>query len=147
MPSSMRILASQGDVQDGSLAFSQGSTRKGGGCTCATKFFSAIRRQSKVYLDTVVTADETWVSFSTPETKEQSKQCIAKGSKPPVKALKGPSEKKVMVVPFFDPKGLIYTHYVPRGQTINADYFIEILKRFLRFLRKRRPHKGYTGWV
>ena len=115
--------------------------------SCATAFLSAIRKQSKAYLDTVVTTDESWVSFSTPETKEQSKQWVAKGSKPPVKALKTFSEKKVMIIPFFDSKGLIYTHYVPKGQTINADYFITVLKTFLRALRERRPHKWSIGWV
>lgn len=114
---------------------------------CADLFLKAIRKESRAYLDMVVTTDETWVSFSTPETKEQSKQWVKKGSKPPVKALKCPSEKKVMVVPFFDSTGLIYTHYVPKGATINAEYFVGILKTFLKVLKARRPHKWNTGWA
>ncbi len=114
---------------------------------CAELFLAALRRESYAYLDQVVTTDETWISFTTPETKEQSRQWVKKGSRPPTKALVTRSEKKVMVIPFFDSEGLIYTNYVPKNTTVNADYFIGVLGNFLKALQARRPHKWNTGWV
>ncbi len=36
-----------------------------------------------------------------------------------------------MVHAFFDDEGHIYTNYVPRGKTVNANYIVEGLSRFL----------------
>ncbi len=60
----------------------------------AKELINHVQRYSMDYLRTVVTTDETWISFSTPETKEQSKQWLPKGSRPPTKALKTATEKK-----------------------------------------------------
>jgi len=38
---------------------------------------------------------------------------------------------KQMVLAFFNAKGVIYTNYVPRGETVNADYIKKALARFL----------------
>ena len=45
--------------------------------------------------------DETMVSLSTPERKEQSKQWLPKGSPAPVKAKTQASRRKRMVLAFF----------------------------------------------
>ena len=40
--------------------------------------------------------------------------------------------------PFFDNTGMIYLHWVPTGQTVNKEYYVEVLREFRkRFLRKR----------
>jgi hypothetical protein len=69
--------------------------------------------------------DETMVSYHTPETKKASKQWIKKGLPGPIKAKLHASRTKQMLLAFFDSKGLIYTHIVPRGSTINADYILK----------------------
>ena len=39
--------------------------------------------------------------------------------------------------PFFDSIGMIYMHWVPTGQTVNKEYYIEVLREFRkRFLGK-----------
>ena len=40
---------------------------------------------------------------------------------------------------FFDSKGLIYTHIVPRGATINGNYIVMALGKFMRIWRRRGP--------
>ena len=62
----------------------------------------------------IVTMDESWVSHFLPETKEQSKQWSPKGAKPPRKAKRVESQKKLMYVLFFDAKGAVYQHFVPK---------------------------------
>ncbi len=39
---------------------------------------------------------------------------------------------KQMVLAFFDSKGLVYTHYAPRGTTVNAKYIVDALCKFLK---------------
>ncbi len=46
---------------------------------------------------------------------------------------------KQVLVAFFDNKGLVYTHIVPRGVTINANYTIIVLGKFMKHLRIKRP--------
>ena len=38
---------------------------------------------------------------------------------------------------FFDSTGMIYMHWVPTGQTVNKEYYVEVLREF----RKRFPGK------
>ena len=42
------------------------------------------------------------------------------------------------MIPFFDSTGMIYMHWVPPGQIVNKEYYIEVLREFWkRFLGKR----------
>ena len=67
------------------------------------------------FLASIVTMDESAVSFHTPESKKQSMQWLLKGSPGPIKARTQASRKKQMVFSFFDAKGLIYQHYAEIG--------------------------------
>ena len=41
------------------------------------------------------------------------------------------------MIPFFDSTGMIYMHWVPIGQTVNKEYYVEVLREFRkRFLGK-----------
>ena len=71
------------------------------------------------------------MSFHTPESKEQSKQWLPKGTPGPIKARVHASRRKEMVLAFFDNRGMIYTNYVDVGTTVNADYVVDVLSRFL----------------
>ncbi len=51
-------------------------------------------QHGKAFLSSIVTCDESWVNFYTPELKNQSKQWLPKGSKPPIKAKTAASNKK-----------------------------------------------------
>jgi hypothetical protein len=55
------------------------------------------------------------------------------------KAKVAASRTKQMMVMFFDKKGLVYTHILPRGITINANYTIIILGKFMKHIRNKRP--------
>jgi histone-lysine N-methyltransferase SETMAR len=103
---------------------------------------AAVHRRSKVMLDAIVTMDETMVSYHTPETKKQSKQWIPG----PLKAQVHASRTKQIVVAFFDSRGIIYTHIVPRGATINATYTIKVLATFLEHFKKRPAMAAQQWW-
>ena len=40
---------------------------------------------------------------------------------------------------FFDSTGIIYMHWVPTGQTDNKEYYIEVLREFMKRFRRKRP--------
>jgi Transposase. len=113
----------------------------------AKDFKSAYFKTGKAFLDSIVTMDESWILYSTPEMKRMSAQWLTKGSNPPKKAKVVGSEKKLMLIAFFDSKGMIYQTYLPKGHTINSDYYIKVLSTFLKHLRKKRPEKIAQGWL
>ena len=56
----------------------------------------------------------------------------------PKKARQSKSTLKLLVFPFFDSTGMIYMHWVPTGQTVNKENYVEVLREFRkRFLGKR----------
>ena len=40
---------------------------------------------------------------------------------------------------FFDSTGMIYMHGVPTGQTVNKEYYVEVLREFRKRFRQKRP--------
>ena len=89
-------------------------------------------------LDALVTYDESWIYCYDPETKRQSSQWKHAGSPRPKKTRQSKSTHKLLMVPFFDSIGMIYMHWVPTGQTVNKEYYVEVLREFRkRFCRKR----------
>ena len=41
--------------------------------------------------------------------------------------------------PFFDGTGMIYMHWVPTGQTVNKEYYVEVLREFRKRFRRKSP--------
>ena len=81
--------------------------------------------------------DESWIYCYDPETKRQSCQWKNVGSPGPKKARQSKSTHKLMMIPFFDTTGMIYMHWVPTGQTVNKEYYVELLREFRkRFCRR-----------
>ena len=79
------------------------------------------------FLSNVITGGETWVYAYDPETKTQSSQWKSLGSPRPKKARQVRSNIKSMLICFFDQKGTVHTEFVPRGQTVNAAFYIEVM--------------------
>ena len=44
----------------------------------------------------------------------------------------------VMIITFFDSKGIIHREFVPTGQKITSDYYLEVLKRLMATIRRIR---------
>ena len=82
--------------------------------------------------------DESWIYCYDPETKRQISQWKHAGSPKPKKARQSKSTHKLLMIPCFDSTGMIYMHWVPTGQTVNKEYYVEVLKEVRkRFLGKR----------
>lgn len=86
-----------------------------------------------------ITTDETWVHYYTPETKMQSKQWTEPGCSAPKKAMVVKSAGKVMASVFWDSKGILMIDYLPSGQTINGNYYANLLDRLHQNIQQKRP--------
>ena len=98
------------------------------------------------FLSNVITGDETWVYAYDPETKTQSSQWKSLGSPQPKKARQVRS--KSMWIYFFDQKGIVHKEFVPPGQTVNAAFYVEVLKRLWENVRRKRPDQWQNNkWL
>ena len=74
------------------------------------------------FLKNIVTEDETWVYGCDVETKMESSQWIGKRSPRPKKARMSRSKIKVLLVVFYDWKGIVHREFVPCGQMVNTSF-------------------------
>ena len=90
-------------------------------------------------LDALVTCDESWIYCYNPETKRQSSLWKHASSPRPKKARQSKSNHKLLMIPFFDSTGMIYIHWVTTGQTVNKEYFVEVLRKIRKRFHWKRP--------
>jgi histone-lysine N-methyltransferase SETMAR len=97
------------------------------------------------FLNTIITGDESWVYGYDPETKSQSSQWKHSSSPRPKKARQVRSNVKVMLTAFFDSRGVVHHEYAPQGQTINKEYYRDVLRRLRDAVRRKRQDLWSTG--
>ena len=89
-------------------------------------------------LDGLVTCDESWIYYYDPKSKWQSSLWEHDGYPRPKKTRQSKSTHKLLMIPFFHSTGMIYVHWITNGQTVNKEYYVEVLREFRkRFFRKR----------
>ena len=79
------------------------------------------------FLKKVITGDESWVYGYGPEKKGQFSQWKLPGSPPLKKVWQSRSKIKTMLTVFFDWEGVVHHQYAPLGQTINKEYYLNVL--------------------
>ena len=58
------------------------------------------------------------------------------------------SKTKVMLLAVFDSEDIIHHEYAPGGQTINKEFYLEVLRRLRESVRRKRPEKWQDGdWI
>ena len=68
------------------------------------------------------------------------------GSPRPKMATQNKSTHKLLMIPFFFYcSGLIYMHWFPTGQTVNKEYYVEVLREFRKRLRRKKPAHFKSG--
>ena len=92
----------------------------------AEDFIRKFEQQGDVFLNTIITVDETWVYYYEPESKTQSSIWTHPSSPPPKKARVTKSAMKKMFIFFFEVQGVVLAHGVPQGQTVNAAYYSKV---------------------
>ena len=44
-----------------------------------------------------------------------------------------------MLIVFFDWKGIVHHEFVPRGETVNKEFYLKVMKRLRESVRRKRP--------
>ena len=88
-------------------------------------------------LKKVITSDESWVYGYDLETKQQSSQWKRPDEPRPKKERQSRSHVKSILIIFFDCEGVVHYEFAPRGQTVNKEYYVEVLKRLRNAVRRK----------
>ena len=58
------------------------------------------------------------------------------------------SIRPALLIIFFDCEGVVHYEFAPRGQSINKEYYLEVLKRLRDAVRRKRPRFWSSGdWL
>ncbi|GFR18102.1 HTH_48 domain-containing protein [Trichonephila clavata] len=80
----------------------------------ALTFLERYHNEGEDFLDHIVTGDETWVAYVTPESKQQSMEWRHSSSPKRVKFKQTISARKIMCTVFWDRKGVLLVEFLPR---------------------------------
>jgi len=105
----------------------------------------AVRAERGLFLDSVVTVDEMWVHYFTPESKLSSVKWRHSGSPKPKKAKIMFSAGKIMATIFLDSKGVLYVDFLTECHTINAEYYSALLKGPVKTAIKNKRKRVQTS--
>jgi hypothetical protein len=104
--------------------------------------------QNPDFLSSIITCDESWIRHYDLESNQQSSVWKHKDSPAPKKFRTAPLSGKVMLILFFDLKGIILQHWLPQKQTVNGVYYANTLKTHLgNAIRKKRPEFLTKRWL
>ena len=87
----------------------------------------------------------TWLYHCDPEKKQQSIEWRHSDSPCPKKFLAQKSAGKVLASIFWDQDAILLIDYLPKGQTINAEYYSSLLVKLKDILKGKRRGKVTKG--
>jgi hypothetical protein len=105
--------------------------------------------EGSIFLQRVITGDESWIYEHDPETRRQSEEWKHGGSPCSKKARKSHSKiRSCPSVVFFFLRGLVQHEFVPHGRTVNAAFNVEVLKLLHECVRRvRRELWTEKNWI
>ena len=114
-------------------------------CQSSEQLLEYFRRDPNDFLSRLVTMDEIWLYHYYPETKQRSVEWWHTGSPRPKKFRVQKSAGKVLDSIFWDQDGILLTDYLPKGQTINEEYYSSLLVQLKDILMENRRGKVKKG--
>ena len=116
-------------------------TRRSGACRCVRTFSSVLKPNQTCW-------EESSIFEYDPKTKNQSLQWKSPESPRQKKARQSQSKVKLMLIAFFDVRGIVHMEFLLQGQTINQHVYKEILRCLLcSVLKKRRELWQDNSWL
>lgn len=112
---------------------------------CSQKNLEIFDEYGEEFLSNIITEDETTLTLYLPESRRESSEWKLPGEKPTKKMRSSSSHRRVMMLSvFWDRHGIIMTDFAPKGTTINAQYYSNLV-RCAR--KKRRKQKNTPLWL
>jgi histone-lysine N-methyltransferase SETMAR len=96
------------------------------------------QKRSKLFLDKMITGDESWL-FTV--NMKRKKQHLKPGEHGKVYVKPDPHRKKFMLCVFWDKKGVIYWEWLGGKEKLNADRYCKQLRALAEVLPEKRPEK------
>ena len=94
--------------------------------------------QTKI-INEIITGDETWCFAYDPETKRQSSEWVGEKSPRPKELKFQRSRIKIMLIIFFDSRGVVNKEFVPKGKRVNAEFYKGIMDRLMKRIQRVLP--------
>jgi len=116
-------------------------------CQSSKQLLEFFRHNPNDFLPQLVTMDETWLYHYDPETKQQSMEWQYSGSTQPKKFQVQKSAGKVLTSIFLDQDSILLIDYLPKGHTINAEYYSSLLVQVKDILKEKCLGKFTKGVV
>ncbi len=103
----------------------------------------------ELFVQSVVTGDETWVCTKEPESRFESTVWLPPKSPRPKKARSIPGSKKTMLTLFCDAKGMVLIDFLEPKEKINSERYCQTLSKLKEALRCKRPQlwAGRQFWI
>jgi len=114
-------------------------------CQSSEQLSEFFRRDPNDFLSRLVTTDETWLFHYDPDTKQQLMEWRHSGSSCPKKFRVQKSAGKIVALIFWDQDGIFLIDYLPKGHTINAEYYSSLLVQLKNILKEKRHGKFAKG--
>jgi len=80
------------------------------------------------FLSKAIMGDESWCYWYDPETKQASSQWKTPTSPRPKIARQVRSNVKMMLIVFFDVRGIVHQEFIPPGQIVNQEFYLEVFR-------------------
>ena len=113
--------------------------------SCLSNFWIFFWCNPNDFLSRLVTMDETWLYHYDPETKQQSMELWHSSSPCPKKFWVQKSAGKVLASIFWNQDSILLIDYLPKGLTINVDYYLSLLVQLKDILKEKRCRKFTKG--
>ena len=94
------------------------------------------------FLSRLLTMDETWLYHYDSETKQQSVEWRHSVLPRPKKFRVQKSAGKVLASIFWDQDDILFIDYLPKVQTMNAEYYSSLLVQLKDILKEKTPAAG-----
>ena len=112
-------------------------------CRCETsnENLKLMQLNWNLFMQRIVTGDETWIHHYDPEMKQQSMQWKHSGSPSPRKFKVHASAGKIMCTVFWDAEGILLIDYMPHTVTITGVYYADLLHKLRDAIKEKRRGK------
>ena len=111
-------------------------------CQSSEQIWNFFRRDPNDFLSRLLTMDETWLYHYDPETKSIQWSGSIATDPAPKKFWVQKSAGKFLASIFSDQDGILLFDCLPKGETINAEYYSSLLVQLKDFWRKN-PREGH----
>jgi len=90
------------------------------------------------FIKRIITGDETWVYEYNTQSRHQASEWKASNEPRLKKPHRFQSKKKAMLTVFMDYNGIVHHEFLPKGQTINKEYYLGVMRRLCEAVRQKR---------